>query len=343
MATASNPQAPAEPPFATLLRMIRGFQISKMIYVAAQLGIADLVTTGAKTSDELAAATGTNAAALYRLLRALASIGIFAEDEQGRFGLTPLAQPLQKDAPNSMYAAALYHGDPIFQSVWNDLLNSVTTGEDGYQHLYGMSSWAYREQHPEFDALFNGTMTNVTRMDTGMVLGVYDFSKFGTLVDVAGGHGALLAAILKINPTMRGVLFDLPHVLSGAQSILAGSGVAERCELVSGDFFKEVPAGDAYILKNILHDWDDADSIRILQSCRRAIKPDGKLLLIGFVIPAGNTPHLGKILDITMLVALGGRERTEQEYRSILSQSGFNLSKVIPTPDGRAIIEVVPV
>lgn len=335
---------PTEPPFATLLRMIRGFQVTQMIYVAAKLGIADLVADGAKSSSDLASATGTHAPSLYRLLRALASLGIFAEDEQGRFGLTPLAQPLQTGVPGSLRATVLFLGGPTFQHVWGELLHSVTTGETGFQSLYGMGEWAYREQNPDLNATFNDFMTEMTRPDAAAIAAAYDFSGIKRLVDVGGGQGSLMAEILKTNPTLRGVIFDQPHVIDGASQVLEANGIADRCELVAGDFFAEVPEGaDGIILKSIIHDWNDADSILILKNCRRALLPEGKLLLVEAVIPPGNAPSPGKLLDITMLVGPGGKERTEAEFRSLLAEAGLRLTRIIPTQNGRNIIEAVPV
>jgi hypothetical protein len=333
----------AEAP-AALLRMIQGFQVSQMICVAAKLGIADLLVDGAKSSADLASTTGTHAPSLYRLLRALAGMGIFAEDEQGRFGLTPLAEPLRKDVPSSLRAAALFSCDPVIQQIWGELQHSVTTGEDGFNYRYGMGAWAFREQNPELNASFNEFMTALTRLDTDAIVADYDFSSMDTLVDVGGGQGTLVAAIVKATPGLHGIVFDQAHVVDGAAAVLAAAGVADRCEVVGGDFFSEVPQGkDGYILKNIIHDWDDARSIMILKTCRRAILATGKLLLFEFVIPPGNSPHPGKQLDINMLVGPGGQERTEQEYRTLLMQGGFQLARVVPTKSEKGVIEAVPV
>jgi hypothetical protein len=337
-------QNATEPPFTALLRMIRGFQVTQMIYVAAKLGIADSLTDGAKSSNDLAAATGTHAPSLYRLLRALASLGIFAEDEQGRFELTPLAQPLRTGVPGSLRATILYVGDPMFQQVWGELLHSIQTGENGFQHLYGREAWAHREQNPELNATFNAYMTEVSTPDAAAVAAAYDFSGMNKLVDLGGGHGVLIAGILQANPTLQAIVFDQPHVVSGAQPVLQVAGVSDRCELVGGDFFTELPGGaDGYILKSIIHDWDDAHSILILKNCRQAIQRDGKLLLVEYVIQPGNAPQVGKLSDINMLVAPGGKERTEAEYRTLLAEAGFRLTKVIPIKTSRSIIEAVPV
>jgi hypothetical protein len=335
-------QPGVEAPNATLLRMIRGFQVSQMIYVAAKLGIADLLIDGAKSIDEIASATRTHAPSLHRLLRALASQGIFAEDEQGRFGLTPMAEPLRSDAPDSLRAVTLYTCDPSFQDVWGELLHSVQTGETGFQHLYGMGAWAFRQQHPELNAYFNAYMTSLTTIDCAGIAEDYDFSGIDTIVDVGGGQGALIAAILKTNPTMQGIVFDQPHVVAGAEHLLAAAGVLDRTEIVGGDFFGEIPTGkDCYILKSIIHDWDDDDSIAILKNCRQAIHPDGKVLLFESVIPTGNQPHPGKQSDINMLVAPGGQERTEDEYRLLLEKAGFRLTRIVPLQSGKSLVEGV--
>jgi hypothetical protein len=248
-------QTAAESSFTTLLRMVRSFQVTQMIYVAAKLGIADLLVDGAKSSSDLAAITGTHEPSLYRFLRALASLGIFAEDEQGRYELTPLAELLRSGIANSLSAAVLYLGNPTFQRVWGELLHSVTTGEDGFRHLYGMGDWDYREQNPDENMLFNNFMTAQTRPDAAAVAATYDFSGMKKLVDIAGGQGALIAEILKANPTLHGILFDQPHVISGAGPELQAAGVSIRCKLVGGDFFTELPDGaDGYILKSIIHD-----------------------------------------------------------------------------------------
>jgi hypothetical protein len=330
-------------PPTSVLQMIRSYQVAQMIYVATKLNLADLLADGPRSISELAAASGTQPDALYRLLRALASQGIFAEDEQGRFGLTPLAQSLRQGVPGSLYSGVLFHGDPITQGLWGELLHTLKTGENAFHHLYGMSAWSFYEQHHDYGTLFDNFMTEVTMMDTAAVVAAYDFSSITILVDVAGGHGSLIAAILKANPTLQGILFDQPHVIPGAQPVLEVAGVIDRCQQVSGDFFVELPAnGDAYLLKSIIHDWNDVDSIRILKNVRRAIQPDGKLLIVDFVIPPGNDPHPGKLPDMNMLVTLGGRERTEAEFRDMLAQAGFRLTQVIPTSAGKSVIEAVP-
>ena len=227
----------------TLTDMIMGFRITQMIYVAAKLGIADLLKNGPETVDALAQATGTHAPALYRLLRALAGVGIFAEDEQGRFALTPLAQFLRAGVPGSQRPAALVFGEPARWRSWGEMLYSVTTGEPAFRHVYGMDSWEYVGQDPELNSNFNDYMTASTVPQTAAVVSSYDFSGIGTLVDVGGGHGALISAILHANPQLRGIVCDAPHVVAGARPVLEAAGVVERCEIVPCDFFSSVPSG----------------------------------------------------------------------------------------------------
>jgi SAM-dependent methyltransferase len=269
-------------------------------------------------------------------------VGIFAEDTQGRFGLTPLAELLRKDVPGSLYHTSLYIGAPHSQAIWGQLLHSVKTGETGAQHLYGMSAWDYRQQHPDLNDLFNGYMTELTSTDSVNFMQAYDFAGINKLIDLGGGHGTFVAEVLKANPQMRGIVFDLAHVVSGATPVLEAAGVADRCETIAGDFFGDLPRADGYLLKSILHDWDDDDSIRILQNVRRFIEPNGKLLIVDHVIPPGNQAHPGKQVDMIMLVVLGGRERTEAEFRTLLARGGFELKQISPT-EGQSVIEAVPV
>ncbi|MEP6775730.1 MAG: methyltransferase, partial [Chloroflexota bacterium] len=287
----------------TLSNMITGFRLSQMIYVATKLGIPDLLKNGALTADALAQATGTHAPSLYRVLRALASVGIFAEDEQGRFALTPLAQQLQAEVPGSQRAKVLVFGEPSRWRSWGEMLYSVTTGEPAFPHLYGMDSWEYVGRDPELNATFNDYMTANTTPQTAAIVESYDFSGIGTLVDVGGGHGILISALLQANPKLHGILCDAPHVVTGAGPILEAAGVIDRCEIVPCDFFSSVPAGgDIYLLKFIIHDWDDEHALAILKTCRRAMPEDSRLLLIENVIPPGNDPHPGKMTDLHMLV-----------------------------------------
>jgi hypothetical protein len=328
---------------ATLNQMIDGYRITQLIYVAAKLGLADLLAAGPQSSAELAAQTGTHAPSLYRLLRALSSFGVFREEAVDRFALTALAQPLRSDVPNSVRGLAMFAGDPQSWLPWGDLAQTVTTGEQAFLRVFGQDNWPYRAAHPEADAIFNGAMTSNSRRDIAAILAAYDFGPFRTVADVAGGQGALLAGILQAHPALRGILFDQPHVVEQAAPVLEAAGVADRCAVVGGNFFQEVPpGGDAYLLRRIIHDWDDPDSVAILRQCRRAVSTAGKLLLIEVVIGPANQSDFATLSDINMMVAQGGRERTADEFAALLAEAGFMLTRVVPTAWRSSIVEAVP-
>jgi SAM-dependent methyltransferase len=329
------------PPQAALMQMLTGYWVSQLIYVAAKLGIADLLKDKDMTSEELAAETKTDARNLYRVLRALASLGIFAEVENKRFTMTPLAETLQS-GPGSMRGMIIHLVEPASWRAWGELLYSVQTGQTAFPHAHGMEIFDYYAQHPESFEPFNEAMTNFSGGVTQAIINGYDFSSIEKLVDVGAGHGSLLTAILKANPQMKGIAFDVEKAVEGARQRIAAEGLTERCEAVAGDFFESVPSGgDAYTMKHIIHDWDDERSIRILKNCHRAMKDDGRLLLIEFVIESGNKPSLGKLMDINMLAMPGGLERTEDEYRELFAAAGFKLMRIIPTEAPISIIEGV--
>jgi hypothetical protein len=343
MATQTQPELSSElSPSQALLQMTAGHWISQAIYVAAKLGIADLLRDGAKSSEELAQSTETHPRALYRLLRALASVGVFREGKDGCFELTPRAACLQSDVPGSLRAVAIMRGEPYFWRPCGRLLHSVQTGQPAFDDIYGMGLFTYLAQHPQDATTFNQAMlANVAQKHTAAA-NAYDFSQFRRVVDVGGGQGALLTAILTTHPQVRGVLFDQPHVVEVARPHITAAGLAQRCELVSGDFFASVPAGgDAYTLSEILHDWDDPQATVILRNIRKAMPEHGKVLILEHVIPAGNDPDEGKLRDLTMLVILGGVERTENEFRMLLREAGFRLTGVTPTPSPMSVIEGV--
>lgn len=328
------------PQSIAMLRMISGFWISRAIYIAAKLGIADHLRDGHKTAEELAAATGTHASSLYRVLRALASVGVFVEDETKGFTLTPLAETLRTDAPGSLRAFATVELGEEHYPAWGELLHSVKTGEIAFDRAFDMPVWNFFEQNPENAKTFNDAMTGMTLAVNDAVLSSYDFSSISKIVDVGGGHGSLIASILKANPQMKGVLFDAPSVIEGARSRIEAEGITDHCELAAGDFFQSVPGGgDAYILKWIIHDWDDERSITILRNCHRAMTENGKLLLVEAVVPRGSEPHFSKFIDLNMLVMTGGRERTENEYRMLLEATGFKLTRIIATESPMSVIE----
>ena len=330
-------------PPATLLQMMTGYWVSQALYVAAKLGIADLLADGPVDCEDLAAATGTHAPSLQRVLRALASVGVFTEVSPGSFALTPLAELLRTETPGSMRALAIMYAEEQYRA-WGGLLHSVRTGEMAFDHQFGMGYFEYLAQHPEADRVFNEAMTGWTHQLVGAVMDTYDFSPFKTIVDVGAGYGALLTAILRSNPGTRGVLFEQPHVVASAEEQLVAAGVADRCTFVGGDFFAAVPTGgDAYVLSQILHDWDDERCVAILGQCRRVMPDHGKLLVVELVLPEGDEPFLGKWLDLHMLVLLGSRERTAAEYDTLFRAAGFKLARVVPTPPGPSVVEAVPV
>ena len=332
------------PPPVAMLQLIAGFWVSRAIYIVAKLGIADLLKDQPRSSEELAAATGTHAPSLYRVLRALASVGVFATDEHGRFALTPLAATLQTGVPGSLRAFAIAELGEDHYPAWGEVLRSVKTGETAFDHLFGMSVWQYRARHPREAQIFDEAMADFTAVAIDAILASYDFSSIGALVDVGGGDGGLIAAILKANPQMKGTLFDAPHVVAGARRRIAAEGLTERCEISAGDFFASVPSGgDAYVLKNIIVDWDDERSVGILRHCHRAMTARGKLLVIEAVIPPGGGYSFRKFIDLVMLVMTGGRVRTEAEHRALLAAAGFRLTRVIPTPSEMSVIEGVRV
>jgi O-methyltransferase/methyltransferase family protein len=331
------------PPPAILLQMMTGYWVSQALYVAAKLGVADLLADGPRPVEALAAATQTDAPSLRRVLRALASVGVFTEARPGTFALTPLAALLRTGTPDSMRALAIMYAEEQYRA-WADVLHSVQTGKTAFEQQFGTSYFAYLAQHPEADRVFNEAMTGYTTQLVGAVVDAYDFSPFKAFVDVGGGYGTLLAAILRRHPVARGILFDQPHVVAAAGEQLAAAGVAERCTTVGGDFFVEVPAGgDAYVLAQILHDWDDERSVAILLQSRRAMPAHGKLLVVELVLPPGEEPFFGKWLDLHMLVMLGARERTATEYEALFRSAGFVLARVVPTAAGPSIVEAVPV
>jgi hypothetical protein len=332
-------KADALPANAILMQMLFGAQMQRSICVAAKLGIADLLTEP-KTATELAAETNTHAPSVYRLLRTLASMGIFTENAAGKFELTPLAALLREDAPNSMRDFTIMMGEDWIWRAWGELMYSVKTGGVAHDKIQGMNSFEFFAQNEEAGRVFNRAMTNLSLSVIPAVVEAYDFSGIGKLVDIAGGHGLLLTGILKANPQVQGILFDLLFVIEGAGEWLEKEGIRHRVELAAGDFFQTVPAGaDAYMMKHIIHDWDDEHSINILRSIHSAMNINGKVLIIEMVIPEGNEPSPSKALDILMLVMEGGKERTKDEYRGLLEASGFRLTRIIPTKSPYSVIE----
>jgi hypothetical protein len=325
-----------------LARLASGYWHTQAIYVAAKLGIADLLNAGPKTADELASDTQTNAHAIYRLLRALASLGIFVEDDQRHFALTPMAECLRSDVPGSVRSLAIIRGEWQYEA-WGQLLHSIRTGECAFEKIYGVPLFDYLASNPEKGKLFDEAMTGVHGRETRAMLDAYDFSGIGVLADVGGGNGEVISSVLKRYPDMRGILFDQPAVIERARGNLRIANLSERCAATAGNFFASVPSSaDAYLLRHIIHDWDDDKSVTILRNCRSAMDKRGKLLVVEGIVPLGNEPSLSKFFDLAMMVLPGGMERTELEYRRLFEASGFSLKRIIPTATWISVIEGEP-
>lgn len=315
-----------------------GSWVTQGLWAAAELGLADRLAGGPATADELAAETGAHPGALYRLLRALAGVGVFARDEQGRFALTPLGNLLRADVPGSQRAFATMMGAE-FHAAWGELLHSVRTGQPGFEKRFGVHFFEYMRNHPDRHHLYDTAMEAVHGSETGPVLDACDFSAFRTIVDVGGGNGSALSDMLARHPAVQGVLFDLPAVANRARAALADSPAKGRLRVEGGDFFKSVPVGaDAYVLRHILHDWEDPEAIAILRTCRRAMNPAGRVLVVEMVIQPGNEPGFGKWLDLMMLL-VAGRERTSEEYGALFAEAGLKLNRVIPTASDVSVVE----
>ena len=341
-ATAVN----SAPPEAVLTQMITGSLGSQAVYVAAKLGIADLLVEGPKSVHYLARKAEADAPSLYRVLRALASFGVFSERSDRVFELNPTAELLRSDSPCSLRDLAIFFGEDWHWTVWGQTLYSVRTGQAAWSRVHGQEVFPYFAANCEASRIFDRAMTSLSNLAIKAVVEAYDFAGIETLVDIAGGHGRLLTAILNANPDMSGILFDLPHVIRGArenetvQDLNKAPG--SRLELTTGDFFAGVPASaDAYIMKHIIHDWDDEQALMILKNIRNAIKPNGRVLLVEAVITPANEHDFGKLLDLEMLVSPGGKERTAAEYEELFAQAGLRLNRIVPTKSPYSVIEAV--
>jgi hypothetical protein len=333
----------APPPHAQLIQMATGYWVSRILYAAARLGLADRLADGPKSAAELAGPTETHAPALHRLMRALAALGILTGKDGKRFGLTPLGEALRTGAPGSARATVLTLGGHLGWRAWEEIMHSVQTGKTGFEKVFGMGAFDYLARHPDEASLFSETMIGVHGAEPPTVAEAYDFSKFGTVADIGGASGNLLAAVLTRHAKPRGLLFDLPHVVRDAPALLKARGVADRVRIESGSFFETVPAGaDAYMLSHVIHDWSEEQCLTILGHVRKVVPKDGRLLIVEMVLPPGDEFHPGKILDITMLVMPGGQERTPEEYAELLGKARFRMERVIPTTSAVSIVEAVP-
>jgi hypothetical protein len=321
-----------------LFRMISGYQFTQLVHVLAVLRIPDLLALGPHSSDDLAAQVGANADRLYRALRALAAVGVLEELDGHRFALTPMSDLLRSDHPESLRHMAIFLGGASYRA-WGELLYGVMSGETPAGKVFGMPGFAYLRKDAEAGEAFDATMTVISRRAVAGIVEAYDFSRALTVVDVGGGQGTLIAGILKANPHLHGILFDQPDVVNAAERTLEEAGVAERCERVGGNFFAGVPAGgDVYILRSIIHDWDDMPATNILDNCERAMAQDGRVLVVESVIDAGEKSVAAKMLDVQMLAMTGGRERTVEEFEELFAGAGLEVSRVIPVGvDGRIV------
>lgn len=331
------------PPSMVLFQIATGFYYSRALSLIAQLGIADLLIDGPRPAAALAAATHTNPDALRRVLRLLVSSGVFDEADNGDFALTPLSEALRSDAVGSVRTAVQMFGGRV-QDSWADLQYCIETGEPAFRKRGESDAFESMRKHPQEAAVFDAAMADFTRMVAVAVAAAYDFSPYQTLVDVGGGNGALMIGILNANPHLRAVVFDQPAVVERARASIAEAGLSERCQVVGGDFFATPPAGgDAYVLKHVIHDWDDARATAILRGCHRVMAPHAKLLIVEGTYPA----HVDQSLvsrgaasnDVNMLVCTGGRQRSEAEFRALFEASGFALSRIVPTAARASVIE----
>ncbi len=346
MATLQNSSGEAlQPSPAVVLRdLVNGMRVTQLIYVAAKLGIADLLVDGSKSVDELASKVGAHPRALYRVLRALASIGIFAEVGDCQFELTALAEPLRDRVPGSVRAVAILRGEEGDWKSWGDLLNCVKTGETPFNRMFGMGLWEYRTRNAEAGTIFNKMMSARTEQNANAGVEAYDFSGVNRVIDLGGGRGALIAAILKRHPHVQGVLTDRPSVVNEAKTFIKSEGLEDRCEIIGGDLFESVPSGgDIYILKSIITDHEDDGVITILKNCRRAMGNHARLLIVDLIMSPHGSPSPTNMFDVQMMVMSGGLHRTEEEHAALFEKAGFKVSRILATRSQYSIIEGMPV
>ncbi len=325
-----------------LRSLLAGATVAQAIFVAAKLNVADLLAEGPRSAAELAAASGADPASLHRIMRALASIGVFACDPAGRFLLTPVAQLLRGDADGSLRDYAVMNGEQFVWRALGGMEYSVRTGQPSFEHIFGARLFDYYAANPEAGRISAAALNNLSAVDNAAIVAAWRFPDSATVIDVGGGKGSLLGAILSANPKLRGVLFERPPVIEMARPILRAVG--DRCALVAGDFFDAIPPlGDVYLMKKVVHDWDDEAAIRLLRCCRAAMADTATLLVAEMIVPDGNAPSASTWLDLLMLVYTGGRERTEAEYRRLLAAAGFGSVRVIPTDADIWLIEACPV
>ncbi|WP_301542284.1 methyltransferase [Pyxidicoccus fallax] len=326
-----------------MTQMVYGFWVSRCLQTMAELGLADIIGDVPKTVEELAKATDTHAPSLRRMLRLLSGLGVMVKDEGSqRWGLTDLGAMLRKDNPGSVYGSLMAHGHMLSWQAWGDLKSSLKTGAPSVEKFMGDTFFGYLAAHPEDAAIFNGSMAAYQTLNAPAVVNAYDFSWAKRIMDVGGGTGTLISHILKSHPLAQGAIFEMAHVAAEARARLASMGLKERCDVVDGDFFASIPKGqDIYILSQILHDWDDEKSLRILSNIREAMHPNSRLLIVETVLPGDNTMHFGNLYDMAMLVLVGGQERTEEEYSALVAKAGLKVARIHPTSMPPSVVEVV--
>jgi hypothetical protein len=342
LSSPSATNAPRLNPYADINQIARGYAPAACLWAAAKLDVAELLAGGPTPVSELARATHTEENALYRILRALASINVFRETVPRTFENTPLSEAMRSGIARSARDEILFEADPLHMNTYAELMHSIETGGTAFKKVTGTEPFEFFRQHSEENDAFNAAMTAITARSVNPLVQSYDFGESGTLADIGGGHGELLTMILQKHRGLRGIVFDLPHVVEGARPRIAEAGLASRCDIVGGDFFQSLPPADSYVMKSIVHDWDDERATKILKNCAAALRGTaGKVLLIGFVIVPGNEPDMAKWLDIEMLAMAGGRERTEVEHAALFSKAGLKLARVVRTPSPACVIEAV--
>lgn len=330
-------------PYDTMMNLISGFWVSQLLFTVAKLGVADELVKGPLAAETIAKRVGANAPYLRRVMRALASLGVFSEDATGRFRLTPLAQTLRSNHPGSLRDFILMIIDDYNWKAWGELSEVITTGESPFEHVHQMSFFEYLREHPDKEQRFAASMASVSTVETGAVVQAYPFGEFSRLVELGGAHGHLLATILRRHRKLKGVLYDLPDVVAGVaeSGFVTAPEVRDRCEAMGGDFFDFVPEGsDGYLMKHIIHDWDDERCVRILKNCCEAMKSEGRVLVVENVVKPGNGADTVKLMDVNMMVAApGGLERTRDEFRTLFGEAGLRLKRIIPTEASVSILE----
>lgn len=331
----------AEPTVDRLRAMINGFRTTQLIYVFAKLGLADYLGSSPLTASELAARAGAHPDSLGRVLRLAALFGLVSEDSGNRFRLTPLADSLKTDTPGSLRPVAIQLGELHYRG-WGGLLHSAKTGSSAFEHVYGASLFDYLSKHPDAQATFDSYMSANKDAFADALAEKYDFSRFRVIVDIGAGNGSVSAAILRRNPHLQAIIFDQPQVISGASAALIAGGLGQRCRLAAGDFFQSIPiGGDVYMLSNVIHDWDDSSSLRILRNCKAVMTPKTPLILLEAILPPHGEPSGVVMSDVNMLVMLTGRERTLDQYSTLLEGAGFRLLKTIPITQRLSLIEAL--